>query len=114
MPVLAHQMRFGFCECQSPSVFDDCALSRCALPRPQILETRLARRTSLKILGEMGDRFLSSAGAGGNCARPVRLPDPSPVLDKNRAPMGPEIYPVLGLGSGEGSYGIPRLQFCTG
>ena len=49
----------------------------------------------------MGDRFLSSAGAGGNCARPMRLPDPSPVVGKNRAPMGPQIYPVLGLGSGE-------------
>ena len=27
----------------------------------------------------------------GNYARPMRLPDPSPVLDKNHAPMGPEI-----------------------
>ena len=44
----------------------------------------------------MGDRFLSSAGAGGNCARPMRLPDPSPVLDKNRAPMGPEILSSTG------------------
>ena len=49
----------------------------------------------------MGDRFLSSAGTGGNCARPTRLPDPNPVLDKNHAPMGPEFYPVLELGSGE-------------
>ena len=47
------------------------------------------------------DRFLSSAGAGGNCARPMRLPDPSPVLDKNRAPMGPEILSSTGAGSGE-------------
>ena len=39
----------------------------------------------------MGDQFVSSAGAGGNCARSMRLADPSPVLDKNRAPMGPEI-----------------------
>ena len=46
----------------------------------------------------MGDRFLSSAGAGGNCARPMRLPDPSPVLDKNRAPMGPEILSSTGAG----------------
>ena len=46
----------------------------------------------------MGDRFLSSAGAGGNCARPMRLPDPSPVLDKNRAPMGPEILSSVGAG----------------
>ena len=50
----------------------------------------------------MGDRFLSSGGAGGNCARHMNLPDPSPALDKNCAPMGPEIlYPALGLGSGE-------------
>ena len=46
----------------------------------------------------MGDRFLSSAGAGGNCARPMRLPDPSPVLDKNRAPMGPVILSMAGAG----------------
>ena len=46
----------------------------------------------------MGDRFLSTAGAGGNCARPMRLPDPSPVLDKNRAPMGPEILSSTGAG----------------
>ena len=46
----------------------------------------------------MGDRFLSSAGTGKNCARPMRLPDPSPVLDKNRAPMGPEILSSTGAG----------------
>ena len=47
---------------------------------------------------EKGDRFLSSAGAGGDCARPMRLPDPTPVLDKNRAPMGPEISSSTGGG----------------
>ena len=46
----------------------------------------------------LGDRFLSSAGAGGNCARPMRLPDPSPVLDKNDAPMGPEFLSSTGAG----------------
>ena len=46
----------------------------------------------------MGDRLLSNGGAGGNCARPMRLPDPSPVLDKNRAPMGPEISSSTGAG----------------
>ena len=46
----------------------------------------------------MGDRFLSSAGARGNCARPMRLPDPGPVLDKNRAQMGPEILSSTGAG----------------
>ena len=39
----------------------------------------------------MGDRFLSSAGAGENCVRSMSLLDPSPVLDKNCAPMGPDI-----------------------
>ena len=47
---------------------------------------------------KMGDRFLSSAGAGGNCGRPMRLPDPSPVLDKSRASMGPEILSTTGAG----------------
>ena len=46
----------------------------------------------------MGDRFLSSAGTGGNCVRSMRLPDPSPVLDKNCAPMGPEILSSTGAG----------------
>ena len=42
--------------------------------------------------------FIHSAGAGGNCTRPMRLPDPSPALDKNRAPMGPEILSSAGAG----------------
>ena len=46
----------------------------------------------------LGDQFLSRAGAGGNCACPMRLPDPSPVLGKNRAPMGPEIISSTGAG----------------
>ena len=56
------------------------------------------RNARIKVI--LGDRFLSSAGAGGNCARPMRLPDPSPVLDKNRAPMGPppEILSSTGAG----------------
>ena len=33
---------------------------------------------------------------GGNCVRSMRLPDPSPVLDKNCAPMGPEILSSTG------------------
>ena len=45
----------------------------------------------------MGDQFLASVGGGG-CALPMRLPDPSPVLDKNRAPMGPEILSSAGAG----------------
>ena len=28
----------------------------------------------------------------------MRLPDPSPVLDKNRAPMGPEMLSSTGAG----------------
>ena len=52
----------------------------------------------------MGDQFLSSAGTGGNCARPMRLPDPSPVLDKNRAPMGPEILSSTGRDSTNGAF----------
>ena len=48
---------------------------------------------------ELGDRFLSSAGAGKNCALSIRFPDRSPVLDKNRAPMGPEILSSTGAGA---------------
>ena len=45
---------------------------------------------------KVGDRFLSSAGAGKTCALSMRVPNPSPVLDKNRAPMGPEILSNTG------------------
>ena len=44
------------------------------------------------------DRLLSSAGTGKNCTLSIRFPDPSPVLDKNRAPMGPEILSSTGAG----------------
>ena len=43
-----------------------------------------------------GGRFLSSAGTGKNCALSMRLPNSSPVLDKNLAPMGPEILSSTG------------------
>ena len=46
----------------------------------------------------MEDQFLSSAGAGKSCALSTRVPDPSPVLDKNRALMGPEILYSFGAG----------------
>ena len=56
---------------------------------------------------------MSSAGAGGTCPRPMRLPDPSPAPDKNRAPMGPEILSSTGAGvwrKAPESFGISRLQ----
>ena len=40
----------------------------------------------------VGDRFLSSAGTGRNFGLSMRVPNPSPVLDKNPAPMGQEIF----------------------
>ena len=46
----------------------------------------------------VGDRFLSSAGTGKKCALSIRVPNPSPVLDKNRAPMGPELLSNTGAG----------------
>ena len=51
----------------------------------------------------MGDRFLSSAGTGKNFALSMRVPNPSPVLDKNPAPMGPEILSSTGAGVWEGA-----------
>ena len=48
---------------------------------------------------ELGDRFLSVNGTGKNCALSMRFPDRSPVLDKNRAPMGPEILSSTGAGA---------------
>ena len=44
----------------------------------------------------MGDRFVSSAGTGKNCALSMRLPNSSPVLGKNLAPMGSEILSSTG------------------
>ena len=51
--------------------------------------------------GKMQCRFLSSAGAGGNRARPMRLPDDSQYWIKIVHPWVQKFYPVLGLGSGE-------------
>ena len=46
----------------------------------------------------MGDRYLSSAGAGRSCALPMRVPNTSPVLEKNLAPIGPGILSSIGAG----------------
>ena len=46
----------------------------------------------------MRDWFLSSACTGKNCALPMRVPNRSPMLDKNRAPMGPGILSSTGAG----------------
>ena len=46
----------------------------------------------------------------------MRMTNPSPVLDKNHAPMGPESYPVLGLGSGGrlvGNFQTPVLYWIS-
>ena len=43
----------------------------------------------------VGDRFLSS---GENCALPMRVPNPIPVLHKNRALIGPEMLYITGAG----------------
>ena len=46
----------------------------------------------------MGNRFLSSEGVGKNCVLPMRVPNPSPTLDKNLASMGPGIISSIGVG----------------
>ena len=46
----------------------------------------------------MGDRLFSSAGTERTCTFPMRLPDPSPILDKNCVPMGPEFLSNTGGG----------------
>ena len=49
----------------------------------------------------LGDRFLSSAGTGKSCALSMRVPNPSPALDKHIVhPWVQKFYPVPGLGSG--------------
>ena len=58
----------------------------------------------------MGDRFLSSAGAGRGSTLPTRTPDPSAVLDKNHAPMGPKHLSNTGAG---GSLGMLLRHFHT-
>ena len=57
-------------------------------------------RATARGMSQMGSRFLSSAGVGKSCVLPMRVPNPSPTLDKILASMGPGFYPVLGLGSG--------------
>ena len=68
-------------------------------PRKNGLDSLFKEATGFSRNGAlMGDRFLSSAGTGRNCALPTRLPNPSPVLHKNCAPMGPEILSSAGAG----------------
>ena len=45
-----------------------------------------------------GKRSLSSTGVGKSCALPIRMPNPSPTLDKNLASMGPGIFSSVGVG----------------
>ena len=47
-----------------------------------------------------GNRFLSSTGVGKSCALPIRVPNPSPTLDKNLAFTGPGILSSVGVGVG--------------
>ena len=66
---------------------------------PIYRENELPFRRKRLLWGFLGRPIFIQCGVlGGNCARPVRLPDPSPVLDKNRAPMGPEILSSTGAG----------------
>ena len=46
----------------------------------------------------VGNRFLSSAGVGESYVLPIRVPNPSPTLDKNLASMGPGILSSIGVG----------------
>ena len=45
----------------------------------------------------LGNRFLSSAGVGKSCVLPIRVPNPSPTLDKNLASMGPGTLSSIGV-----------------
>ena len=46
----------------------------------------------------LGNQCLSSAGTGKNCALPMKVPNPSPGLDKDCTPMGPEMLSNTGSG----------------
>ena len=46
----------------------------------------------------MGSRFLSSASVGKSCVLPLRMPNPSPTLDKNLASMGPGVLASIRVG----------------
>ena len=46
----------------------------------------------------MGNRLLSSVGVGWSCALLCGCPNPSPILDKSLAPMGPGILSSIGAG----------------
>ena len=46
----------------------------------------------------LGNRLLPSAGVGKSCVLPIRVPKPSPTLDKNLASMGPGILSSVGVG----------------
>ena len=49
----------------------------------------------------MRNHFLSSTGVGKSCVLLIRVPNPSPTLDKNLASMGPGILSSVGVGVSE-------------
>ena len=73
-------------------------LSRlCRTKTHEFLDLRKVGKTTPK----MGDRFLSSAGAGGNCACSTSCQTPAQYWIKIVHPWVQKFYPVLGLGSGD-------------
>ena len=69
-------------------------ISRWNSEMKDILEELMLNETCFSCF-QTGDQCLSTTGTGANCALPMRMRNPSLVLE-------------------EGSWGISRLQFCTG
>ena len=72
--------------------------SQFAICTPRALMGELLASTEQKAhrewhapLLDLGDQFLSSAGVERTCALPMRVPNPSPILDRNSSTTGSDI-----------------------
>ena len=59
----------------------------------------------------LGDWFLASVGIGRSCDLPMKVPNPSPILNSSCAPMGPDTLPCIGAGVWRNCSGRQSLAF---
>ena len=97
---ILHEVRQGTYEkYQSQTGWRAKLTSRCAAEPHEVVWPKVHfARCPVSCLQWHWETILSSACTESTCTLPLRLPDPSPMLDKNRAPMGPGFLSSTGGG----------------
>ena len=70
----------------------------CGIRSPLLTNNLTSQKTAHGMLQNMRSRILSSAGVTSSCVLPIRVPNPSPTLDKDLASIGPAILSSIGGG----------------